>query len=139
VFLWFELGAAVFAGLVVVALMIPLNFVLSLKMKQLQQIQMKYKDDRLKMMNEVLSGMKVLKLYAWESSMEKLICDIRAKEVALLKRIAYISAFSTLTWASAPFLVSNQNVQHKLQKNKQSSRWPLPPSPHLCYHHRIIY
>jgi hypothetical protein len=59
----------------------------------------------LKMMNEVLSGMKVLKLYAWEPSMEKLICDIRIKEVALLKRVAYLAAFSTLTWASAPFLV----------------------------------
>jgi hypothetical protein len=36
IFLWFELGAAVIAGLVVIALMIPLNFWLSLKMKQLQ-------------------------------------------------------------------------------------------------------
>jgi hypothetical protein len=36
VYLWFELGAAVIAGLVVIVLTIPLNFWLSLKMKQLQ-------------------------------------------------------------------------------------------------------
>ena len=66
---------------------------------------MRHKDERLKMMNEILNGMKVLKLYAWEPSMEKLVNDIRVKEINLLKRIAYLNAFSTLTWASAPFLV----------------------------------
>lgn len=29
---------------------------------------MKFKDSRLKLMNEILNGIKVLKLYAWESS-----------------------------------------------------------------------
>lgn len=33
---------------------------------------MKHKDDRLKMMSEILNGIKVLKLYAWEPSMEKM-------------------------------------------------------------------
>lgn len=55
---------------------------------------MKLKDERLKMMNEILSGMKVLKLYAWEESMEKIVNDIRLKEVDILKRIAYLNAGS---------------------------------------------
>ena len=29
---------------------------------------MGYKDERIKLMNEILNGMKVLKMYAWEMS-----------------------------------------------------------------------
>jgi hypothetical protein len=57
------------------------------------------------MMSEVLNGMKVLKLYAWEPSMEERVQVIRQKEINILKRIAYWSALMTLTWSSAPFLV----------------------------------
>lgn len=34
---------------------------------------MKYKDERLKLMTEILNGMKVIKFYAWENSMQKLV------------------------------------------------------------------
>ena len=41
----------------------------------LQVVQMKYKDERLKMMSEILNGMKVLKLYSWEKSMQDQVDD----------------------------------------------------------------
>lgn len=46
-----------------------------------QNVQMKEKDNRIKLMNEIVNGMKVLKLYAWEAPMEKQILAIRSKEV----------------------------------------------------------
>ena len=39
--------------------------------------QMKQKDGRVKLMNEILGGIKVLKLYAWEKSFINQILDIR--------------------------------------------------------------
>lgn len=42
---------------------------------------MELKDDRIKAITEVLNGIKVLKLYAWEESFEKQILAIREKEV----------------------------------------------------------
>ena len=42
---------------------------------------MKQKDGRIKMMNEILNGMKILKLYAWEESFEQQVLDIREREV----------------------------------------------------------
>ena len=105
IFLWIELGPSTLAGLAVMILIIPLNFVISVRMRALQAEQMKYKDERLKMMSEILNGMKVLKLYAWEPSMEESVRNIRQKEINILKRIAYWNALSTLTWSSAPFLV----------------------------------
>lgn len=35
--------------------------------------QLKYKDERLKIMSEILTGIKGLKLNAWEESMQKLV------------------------------------------------------------------
>lgn len=34
---------------------------------------MKHKDERLKLMSEILNGIKVLKFYAWEKSMQKMV------------------------------------------------------------------
>ena len=50
---------------------------------------MAYKDDRIKLMNEILNGMKVLKLYAWESSFMHQVEQIRDKEVGILKTQLY--------------------------------------------------
>lgn len=41
-------------------LLVPINGVLANATKKLQIQQMKYKDKRVKMMNEILSGMKVI-------------------------------------------------------------------------------
>ena len=57
-------GPSVFAGLGVMILLIPINGVLANTTKKLQLKQMKYKDKRVKMMNEILSGMKVQIKYA---------------------------------------------------------------------------
>ena len=53
------LGPSVFAGLGVMILLIPVNGVLANATKKLQIQQMKYKDKRVKMMSEILSGIKV--------------------------------------------------------------------------------
>jgi len=58
-FLWTTLGPSVLAGLVVMILLIPINAVVTRKVQQLQIKQMKNKDKRIKLMNEILSGIKV--------------------------------------------------------------------------------
>ncbi|VDN42048.1 unnamed protein product [Gongylonema pulchrum] len=67
---------------------------------------MKFKDERLKLMSEILNGMKVIKFYAWEESMKKLVLEIREKEISVLREIALYNAAISLTWSCAPFLVA---------------------------------
>merc|ERR1719239_189052 len=67
---------------------------------------MKNKDNRMKAMNEVIDGIKVLKLYAWEPSFEQQIGDIRNDEVQNLKKMSYLSALQTFIFNSTPFLVA---------------------------------
>ena len=64
-FLYQEMGPSIFAGLAVMVLMIPVNAALAIRQRKLQKGQMKNKDNRMKLMDEILNGIKVIKLYAW--------------------------------------------------------------------------
>ncbi len=61
VFLYISMGPSIFAGVAVMLLMIPLNVLIATYSKKLQGRQMIFKDSRLKLINEVLSGIKVKK------------------------------------------------------------------------------
>lgn len=67
---------------------------------------MKSKDNRIKLMNEILNGIKVLKLYAWELAFKDKVLAIRQEELKVLKKSAYLAAVGTFTWVCTPFLVS---------------------------------
>lgn len=57
------------------------------------------------MMNEVLNGIKVLKLYAWETAFIRRVNDIREKELQCIRKKAILSSFSSAIWTFAPILV----------------------------------
>jgi ABC-type multidrug transport system fused ATPase/permease subunit len=68
-------------------LMIPMNSFVANKMKRYQKAQMVNKDKRVKLMDEVLNGIKVLKLYAWEPSFSYKLLNIREEEIKALKKV----------------------------------------------------
>lgn len=63
-FLWAILGPSVLAGLAVMIILIPVNGFIASRIKTLQIRQMKNKDERVKLMNEVLSGIKVIQTFS---------------------------------------------------------------------------
>ncbi|XP_026210427.1 canalicular multispecific organic anion transporter 1 [Anabas testudineus] len=106
VFLWLELGPSVLAGLAVMVLMVPINGLLATKARKFQIENMKFKDKRLKIMNEILNGIKILKLYAWEPSFQTQVEDVRGQELKVMKKFAYLTSVSTFIFSCAPALVS---------------------------------
>ena len=71
---------------------------------------MAQKDSRIKLVNEVLNGMKVIKLYAWEEPFKKLIMGIRGGELEVLRKYAFLGAGFSFTWTCAPMLVGSVHV-----------------------------
>ncbi|KAG8267762.1 Canalicular multispecific organic anion transporter 1 [Homalodisca vitripennis] len=67
---------------------------------------MKLKDERVKLVNEVLSGIKVLKMYAWEASYEKYILKIREEELSLLRTRELWNASTSFFWLCSSFMIS---------------------------------
>ncbi|KAH1001571.1 hypothetical protein HUJ04_005569 [Dendroctonus ponderosae] len=52
-------------------------------------------DQRVKLMNEITSGIQVIKMYAWEKPFEKIVEFSRRKEVNMIARNSYIRGFSS--------------------------------------------
>ncbi|VFV39953.1 atp-binding sub-family c (cftr mrp) [Lynx pardinus] len=104
--LWLNLGPSVLAGVAVMIFMVPVNAVMAMKTKTYQVAHMKSKDNRIKLMNEILNGIKVLKLYAWELAFKDKVLAIRQEELKVLKKSAYLAAVGTFTWVCTPFLVA---------------------------------
>ncbi|NXI71277.1 MRP1 protein, partial [Anseranas semipalmata] len=106
VFLWKELGPSVLAGVAVLLLVIPINALIAAKVKSLKKSQMRYSDQRVKLLSEILHGIKILKLYAWEPSYQRKVMNIREHEVDVLKSSGYLTTYSMLTLTCIPFMVS---------------------------------
>lgn len=101
------LGNSMWAGVAIMVVMIPLNGVIARYQKKLQKTQMKYKDERSRLISEILNNIKSLKLYNWEKPyLEKLTHVRNDKELVNLTRMGVFGAVSNFTWTLAPFLVS---------------------------------
>eukprot|EP00794_Sanderia_malayensis_P010896 gene10896-12055_t len=106
VFLYNLLGASMFAGVAVMCLLLPFNYFVSKKVKAAQTKMMGEKDQRIKGMNDIFSGIKVLKLYAWEESFLKKITNLRSKELKKLRSFMLWKALTTFAFGCTPFIVS---------------------------------
>ncbi|NXO09453.1 MRP1 protein, partial [Oriolus oriolus] len=106
VFLWKELGPSVLAGVALLLLVIPINALIAAKVRRLKKSQMKYSDQQVKLLSEILHGIKILKLYAWEPAYQRKVMRIREHEVDVLKSSGYLTTYSMLTLTCIPFMVS---------------------------------
>ena len=70
-FLYLELGPASLAGVALLVILLPFSAFANSIIQKLQKVQLENKDSRIKLINEILVGMKVLKLYAWEKPFMK--------------------------------------------------------------------
>uniref|UniRef100_G3S7J7 Uncharacterized protein n=1 Tax=Gorilla gorilla gorilla TaxID=9595 RepID=G3S7J7_GORGO len=104
--LWQELGPAVLAGVAFLVFVTPINALAATKIKKLKKSQRKNKDKQTKLLKEILHGIKILKLYAWEPSYKNKIIKIRDQELEFQKSARYLTVFSMLTLTCIPFLVS---------------------------------
>ncbi|XP_074775010.1 ATP-binding cassette sub-family C member 6 isoform X2 [Athene noctua] len=106
VFLWQLLGPSALTSIAVFLFLLPLNFMITKKRSQFQEIQMKHKDERAKLTNAILSDIKVIKLYGWEKIFMKKVFGIRKQELQALKRSQILFAASLASFHSSTFLIA---------------------------------
>ncbi len=67
-FLWGYLGPSCLAGSAVLVLMVPILSLCFYKIKSHNMRMMEVKDQRMKVLSEVIEGVKVIKFNAWEDA-----------------------------------------------------------------------
>uniref|UniRef100_A0A8D0CYJ5 ABC-type glutathione-S-conjugate transporter n=1 Tax=Sander lucioperca TaxID=283035 RepID=A0A8D0CYJ5_SANLU len=110
-FLWQLLGPSALAGLTAVVLIFPLNGFIA-KLRSKLQVQMKFMDGRIKLMNEILSGVKILKFYAWEEAFLRRIGVLRDGELWALKKSQILYSVSLIAFLvfAVYVLIDERNV-----------------------------
>ncbi|KAF9146110.1 hypothetical protein BG015_011694 [Linnemannia schmuckeri] len=100
------IGWSIFVGIATVILMLPIHAKLAGYFQFFRTARMKEMDSRLRLLNEVLGGMKIVKLYNWEEPFKERIAAIRRKEIELLKRFGIMFSFVGLFFNSTPLIIT---------------------------------
>lgn len=103
-FLYFEMGPAAFAGLATLILMIPISGLASKKLKDLQELEARVRDKRIRTTVETISGIKVIKMNVWERPYVHRIQASRLQEINLMKQTAFPKAISSAALILGPHL-----------------------------------
>ncbi|XP_047424944.1 multidrug resistance-associated protein 1-like isoform X2 [Mugil cephalus] len=105
-FLWQILGPSAFAGIIAVVLVFPLNGFIAKVRSKLQEVQMKFTDSRIKLMNEILGGVKILKFYSWEEAFLQRVNVLRDNELNALRTSQILYSVSLASFNSSSFLIA---------------------------------
>lgn len=80
-----EIGWPAIIGLASIIVFIPLQAWAAKAATHFKYESAEFGDDRVKLMNEIITAIQVIKMYAWEKSFAKLIAFIRKKEIKEIK------------------------------------------------------
>ncbi|CAC5381267.1 ABCC4 [Mytilus coruscus] len=90
IILWNELGPSAMAGFGVLLLLVPVQSWMGKLFSKFRHKTAIHTDERVKVMNEIISGMRVIKMYCWEKPFGQLVEKIRGQEVKKVKSCSYI-------------------------------------------------
>uniref|UniRef100_A0A673L2W8 ATP-binding cassette sub-family C member 9-like n=1 Tax=Sinocyclocheilus rhinocerous TaxID=307959 RepID=A0A673L2W8_9TELE len=96
ILLYYLLGNSALIGAGVILLLAPVQYLIATKLADTQKSTLDYSTDRLKKTTEILKGIKLLKLYAWENIFCDRVEETRGKELTSLKTFALYTSMSSM-------------------------------------------
>ncbi|KAI5285642.1 hypothetical protein KEM54_000408 [Ascosphaera aggregata] len=100
------LGFSSFAGVALMALILPINMLVARQFIKVQRKILAATDARIHSTNEVLTNIRIIKYFAWEARFEDIVDDKRRTELKeLWKRYILWSCAATL-WYGTPILIT---------------------------------
>ncbi|XP_042302448.1 ATP-binding cassette sub-family C member 8 [Sceloporus undulatus] len=100
--LYYLLGISALIGAAVIIVLAPVQYFVATKLSQAQRSTLEYSNERLKKTNEMLRGIKLLKLYAWEHIFHSSVEETRQKEMTSLRAFALYTSISIFMNAAIP-------------------------------------
>ena len=105
ILLWFYIGPAVFAGLVAMAILMAVNSLFLREFRKAEEVKIKLKDSKMKILNDILNGIKCIKFYGWEISFQNLVDKIRKSELKVIRKTALLFSCFNFSFDFTSFAV----------------------------------
>ncbi|XP_063068367.1 multidrug resistance-associated protein 4 isoform X2 [Engraulis encrasicolus] len=99
--LWQEIGPSCLAGMAVLVFLMPLQTVFGRLFSKFRSKTATLTDSRIRIMNEVVSGIRIIKMYAWEKPFSALVNDVRGKEISKVMSSSYLRGLNMASFFAA--------------------------------------
>nr|XP_020740072.1 multidrug resistance-associated protein 4 isoform X2 [Odocoileus virginianus texanus] len=103
--LWMEIGISCLAGMAVLIVLLPLQSCIGKLFSSLRSKTAAFTDTRIRTMNEVITGIRIIKMYAWEKSFADLITNLRRKEISKILRSSYLRGMNLASFFVASKII----------------------------------
>ncbi|KAK7893416.1 hypothetical protein WMY93_022568 [Mugilogobius chulae] len=103
--LWAEIGPSCLVGMVVLMFLMPTQTMFGRLFSKFRSETAILTDSRIRTMNEVVSGMRIIKMYAWEKPFAALVSDIRRKEISKILKSSYLRGLNMASFFSASKII----------------------------------
>ncbi|KAF9959731.1 hypothetical protein BGZ65_000094, partial [Modicella reniformis] len=104
--LYQQLGLSAFVGLGVVLIMIPVQGKIAKVLHKAKGKKLEAMDMRIRLLTDILSGIRAVKLYSWERSFQEQLRGYRKKELKHIGHIGATIAVMMIMYTSMPSLMS---------------------------------
>uniref|UniRef100_A0A3Q1MCF0 Multidrug resistance-associated protein 4 n=1 Tax=Bos taurus TaxID=9913 RepID=A0A3Q1MCF0_BOVIN len=96
--LWMEIGMSCLAGMVVLIILLLLQSCFGMLFSSLRSKTAALTDKRIRTISEVITGIRTIKMNAWEKSFIDLITRLRKKEISKILRSSYLRGMNLATF-----------------------------------------
>ncbi|KAK7893415.1 hypothetical protein WMY93_022567 [Mugilogobius chulae] len=104
--LWYEIGLSCLAGVTILVLMLPVQTWFGKLFGLFRSKSVIFTDNRIRIMNEVVSGIRIIKMYAWEKPFSTLLTNVRKKEIEQIMKSSYLRGLNMASFfASSKIIV----------------------------------
>uniref|UniRef100_A0A3Q0SPS2 ATP-binding cassette, sub-family C (CFTR/MRP), member 4 n=1 Tax=Amphilophus citrinellus TaxID=61819 RepID=A0A3Q0SPS2_AMPCI len=103
--LWYEIGPSCLAGMGVLLILMPAQSMFGRLFSKFRSKTAVLTDSRIRTMNEVVSGIRIIKMYAWEKPFTALVSEVRRKEISKIMKSSYLRGLNMSSFFCASKLI----------------------------------
>ncbi|RVE75296.1 hypothetical protein OJAV_G00015460 [Oryzias javanicus] len=103
--LWVEIGPSCLAGMVVLMFLMPTQTMFGRLFSKFRSKTAVLTDNRIRTMNEVVSGIRIIKMYAWEKPFAALVSNVRHKEISKIMKSSYLRGLNMASFFCASKII----------------------------------
>ncbi|KAM4609455.1 ATP-binding cassette sub-family C member 4-like [Polymixia lowei] len=103
--LLYMIGPSCLAGMAVLAILMPVQTMFGHCFSTLRGQTAALTDERICTMNEVVSGIRIIKMYGWERPFSELVHEVRRKEISKIMKSSYLRALNMASFFVASKII----------------------------------